>query len=161
MARRLRPVELEFIRSAPLRLVYETGLLAAPKQVYGALADDVPGWSSWFDAVSMAIDTHGGAGREVKLRAGAFFSESVLAREPDERYAYRVDATNVPGLLALVEEWRIAPLPGGGSRVRWTCAADGSRLTKLVLRLSGPGLGGSFRGAMRSLDQRLAAGDGV
>ncbi|MGW4032372.1 SRPBCC family protein [Streptomyces sp. NPDC004838] len=157
MARRLRLVELDFIPSAPIRLVFEAGLSASPHAVYQALAEDVPGWASWFDAISMAIPTHGGTGRDVKLRIGAFFSETILATDPGERYAYRVDTTNVPGLRALLEEWRITPTAGGGSRLRWTFAADGSSVARALIRLSGPGLGVSFRSAVRNLDRRLAA----
>ncbi|MFI6288291.1 SRPBCC family protein [Streptomyces sp. NPDC051018] len=155
MARRLQQVELGFVDTAPVRLVHSAGLSAAPALVYRALAEDVPGWTEWFDAVSRAIPTHGGAGRDIRLRIGAFFSETILATDPGERYAYRVDTTNVPGLRALLEEWRITPVEGGGSRVRWTFAADGSAPARAAVRLAGPGLGVSFRGAMRKLDRRI------
>ncbi|MFF0447563.1 SRPBCC family protein [Streptomyces sp. NPDC004609] len=155
MARRLRHVELGFIDTAPVRLVHSAGLSAAPAVVYRALAEDVPGWTEWFDAVSTAVPTRGGAGRDIRLRIGAFFSETILATDPGERYAYRVDTTNVPGLRALLEDWRITPAPDGGSRVRWTFAADGSPVTRAVVRFAGPGLGVSFRGAMRELDRRI------
>lgn len=50
MARRLRPVELDFTASAPLRLVFTAEVTAPPEAVYAALADDVAGWSRWFTA---------------------------------------------------------------------------------------------------------------
>ncbi|MER7049059.1 SRPBCC family protein [Streptomyces jumonjinensis] len=155
MARRLRPVELGFLLSAPQRMVFTAGMSAAPKTVYRALAEDVSDWPRWFSAISAATPTRGGAGRDIQLRVGIRFEETILAADPDERYAYRVDTVNAPGLRALAEEWWIAPAPGG-SRVRWTFAADCATSLRMTLPLIRPGLTVSFRGAVRTLDRRLA-----
>ncbi|MGX1882898.1 SRPBCC family protein [Streptomyces sp. NPDC055287] len=157
MARRLRPVELDFAETAPTRLVFAAEVAAPPEAVYRALAEDVTGWPAWFGAVTMCRPTADGAGREVRLRGGTRFQETILAREPGERYAYRVDVTNAPGIRALLEEWRLAPAAGPGTRVRWTFAAAGPAPLGLALRLGRPGLGRAFRGAVRSLDRRLAS----
>lgn len=154
MARRLRPVELDFVESAPLRLVFAAEVAAPPKAVYAALADDVAGWSCWFRGVKRATSTHGGQGRNVRLTGGTRFAETVLAAEPYEHYAYRVDTTNAPGLRALLEDWRLTPA-GGGTRLRWTFAADGPASFRFVLTLARPGLGRAFRESVRALDQRL------
>ncbi|MFF8901138.1 SRPBCC family protein [Streptomyces lydicus] len=156
MARRLRPVELEFVESAPLRLVFAAEVTAPPKAVYAALADDVAGWSSWFTGVAGATSTHGGQGREVRLTGGTRFTETVLAAEPDQHYAYRVDTTNTPGLRALLEDWRLTPAAGGGTRLRWMFAADGPAPFRWALMLARPGLGRAFRESARTLDHRLA-----
>ncbi|MFJ8074204.1 SRPBCC family protein [Streptomyces sp. NPDC096176] len=155
MARQLRLVELEFVESAPLRLVFSTQVSASPKGLYAALADDVAGWPGWFTAVTAARPTDAGAGREIRLKGGTVFTETILAREPDTRYAYRVDQTNAPGLRALLEEWRITPT-ATGARVQWTFAADGPAPLRIALRLGRPGLGRAFRDAVRNLDRRLA-----
>ncbi|MFC4607638.1 SRPBCC family protein [Streptomyces maoxianensis] len=154
MARRLRPVELDFVESAPLRLVFSAEVSASPQAVYAALAEDVAGWTSWFSAVSSARPTHGGGGREIRLRGGVLFRETILATDPGERYAYRVDETNAPGLRALLEEWRITPA-ANDARVRWTFAADAPAPMLAALKLSSAGLATSFRGAVRNLDRRL------
>ncbi|MBT2488341.1 SRPBCC family protein [Streptomyces sp. ISL-96] len=156
MARRLRPVELDFVETAPTRLVFAAEVSAPPEAVYRALAEDLSGWPAWFGAVTMCRPTAGGAGREVRLKGGTRFLETILAAEPGERYAYRVDVTNAPGMRALLEEWRLTPA-GAGTRVRWTFAAAGPAPLRLALRLGRPGLARAFRGAVRSLDRRLAA----
>ncbi|MFG2950329.1 SRPBCC family protein [Streptomyces adustus] len=156
MARRLRPVGLDHVETAPLRLVFTRDITAAPEQVFKALAEDVPGWAEWFPAVTLARPTDGGAGREIRLRGGGRFRETVLAAEGPEVYAYRVDTANAPGVRALVEEWRLTPV-GTGTRVRWTFAADGNTAFRLVLRLARPGLGKAFRDAVGTLDRRLTA----
>ncbi|MGW0773762.1 SRPBCC family protein [Streptomyces sp. NPDC002835] len=160
MARQLRSVGLEFVESAPLRLVFSAQLSASPEALYAALADDVAGWPDWFTAVTAARPVDDGAGREIRLKGGTVFTETVLAREPDSRYAYRVDQTNAPGLRALLEEWRITPT-AHGARLRWTFAADGPAPLRIALRIGRPGLGRAFRDAVRNLDRRLAHSPGA
>ncbi|MEU6897072.1 SRPBCC family protein [Streptomyces virginiae] len=159
MARRLRPVGLDFIDDAPVRLVFAAQASAPPEAVYHALADEVEGWPRWFRAVTLARPTYGGAGREIKLLGGVHMQETIMAADPERRYAYRVDATNAPGVRALLEEWRLTPA-GSGTRVRWTFAADGPAAFRLALTVARPGLGHSFRTAVRTLDARLAGVSG-
>ncbi|MGW1764147.1 SRPBCC family protein [Streptomyces sp. NPDC002073] len=154
MARRLRPVGLDFVESAPVRLVFAAVTHAPPEAVYRALAEEVTGWPSWFRAVTLARPTHGGAGREIGLLGGIRFQETIMAADPEQRYAYRVDSTNAPGVQALLEEWRLYP-SGGGTRVQWTFAAAGPRPFRLALRAARPGLARAFRDAVHTLDRRL------
>ncbi|MBX9394708.1 SRPBCC family protein [Streptomyces sp. TRM72054] len=155
MARRLRPVDVDFVRSAPVRLVFAREIAAPPEPVFRALAEDVAGWTEWFSAVTLARPTDGGAGREVRLRGGTRFAETILVSKAPEAYAYRVDETNAPGARALVEEWRLVPA-GAGTRVQWTFAADGPPVFRAALRLARPGIGKAFRDAVTALDRRLA-----
>ncbi|MET9881778.1 SRPBCC family protein [Streptomyces sp. NPDC006430] len=158
MARRLRPVGLDFIEDAPIRLTFAARTAASPEAVYRALAEEVESWPHWFRAVTLARPTHGGSGREVRLMGGVRFQETIMAADPEQRYAYRVDETNAPGVRALLEEWRLTPAdPGSGTHLRWTFAADGPALFRLALAGTRPGLGHSFRSAVRALDARLSA----
>ncbi|MER6127920.1 SRPBCC family protein [Streptomyces sp. NPDC001795] len=154
MARALRPVGLDFKRTAQVRLVFAREITAPPEAVFRALAEDVPGWSEWFTAVSSARPVDGDAGREVRLMGGTRFRETVVAAEPNAVYAYRVDETNTPGVHALLEEWRLTPA-GTGTRVQWTFAADGAAVFRFLLKCARGGLGRSFRGAVTALDRRL------
>ncbi|MEV4945620.1 SRPBCC family protein [Streptomyces sp. NPDC053755] len=154
MARRLRLVELDFAASAPLRLAFTAELAAPPNAVYRSLAQEVGSWPSWFTAVLSASPTGGGAGRTVRLRGGVRFRETVMAADPERRYAYRIDETNAPAVRAMVEDWSLSPA-GPGTRVRWTMAVDGPAPLLTLMRLARPGVGRSFRDAMRRLDLRL------
>ncbi|MFP3989785.1 SRPBCC family protein [Streptomyces sp. E11-3] len=156
MARQLSPVGLEFVTTAPVRLVFAHEIAAPPAAVFGALAEDVAGWPRWFKAVRMARPTEDGKGREIRLVGGTRFAETILAADPNERYAYRVDRTNAPGVRHLVEEWQLTPA-GTGTRVRWTFAADGSAVFRFALKAARPGIGRSFRDAVVALDRRLTA----
>ncbi|MGX5185084.1 SRPBCC family protein [Streptomyces avermitilis] len=156
MARRLRPVGLDFTQIAPVCLVFAREVAASPETVFRALAEDVAGWSEWFGAVTSARPVEDGAGREVRLKGGPRFRETVVVAKPAEVYAYRVDETNAPGMSALLEEWRLTPA-GTGTRVQWTFAADGPAVFRFVVNLGRAGLGRAFRDAVTSLDRRLAA----
>ncbi|NGO06111.1 SRPBCC family protein [Streptomyces sp. HC44] len=156
MARRLRPVGLDFVRTAPVRLVFARGVTAPPEAVFRALAEDVAGWPEWFSAVTLARPTGDGAGRQIRLKGGTRFQETVIAAEPAEVYTYRVDETNAPGARALVEEWRLTP-NGTGTRVQWTFAADGNAAFRFAVKLGRPGLGRAFRDAATKLDRRLTS----
>ncbi|MDI3389029.1 SRPBCC family protein [Streptomyces sp. B-S-A8] len=156
MARQLSPVGLEFIDTAPVRLVFARQLSAPPAAVYRGLAEDVTGWPAWFRAVTLCRPTAGGAGREVRLVGGGRFQETILATDPVERYAYRVDTANAPGLRALAEEWLLTPA-GNGTRVQWSFAADGTAVLRALLKAARPGLGRSFQDAASRLDKRIAA----
>ncbi|WP_405851952.1 SRPBCC family protein [Streptomyces sp. NBC_00090] len=154
MARRLRPVELDFTASAPVRLAFTATLAAPPPAVYRSVAVEVGSLPAWFTAVTSAVPTGDGAGRTVRLRGGITFEETILASEPEVRYAYRVDTTNAPGVTAMAEEWALSPA-GKGTRLRWTMAVDGAAPFRFAVLLARPGLGLSFRDAARRLDRRL------
>ncbi|MFI7400874.1 SRPBCC family protein [Streptomyces sp. NPDC049541] len=155
MAHRLRPVGLEFIDVAPVRLVFAQEASASPEAVFHALNDDVPGWAEWFAAVTHAQPLDDGAGRDIRLKGGGRFRETVIASKEAEVYAYRVDVTNAPGARALAEEWRLVPA-GTGTRVQWTFAADGTAPFRFAVKAARAGLGRAFRDAVVSLDRRLA-----
>lgn len=158
MAHRLRPVELDFLDTAPVRLVFAQEISASPQAVFHALNDDVAGWAEWFAAVTEARPLDDGAGRDIRLRGGGRFRETVIAAKEAEVYAYRVDVTNAPGARALAEEWRLVPT-GTGTRVQWTFAADGTAPFRFVVKAARAGLGRAFRDAVVSLDRRLAHQD--
>lgn len=155
MAHRLRPVGLDFLGTAPVRHVFARQITAAPEQVYRALAEDVPGWPAWFSAVTLARPFDDGARREIRLRGGGRFLETILAAKEPEVYAYRVDVTNAPGARALAEEWRLTP-SGTGTHVQWTFTADGTLPFRLAVTAARPGLARAFRDAAVRLDRRLA-----
>ena len=123
MARRLRPVELDFVESAPLRLVFAAEVSASPRRCTGARRGcrglDLAG----SPRSPRPRPPAGARAARSRLKGGVLFAETILATDPGERYAYRVDETNAPGLRALLEEWRLTPT-ATGTRVQWTFAAD-------------------------------------
>lgn len=165
MARRLRPEGLEFLTTAPVRMVFTHDVAAPPKAVYEVL-EDVGRLPAWHTAVVYARPIDDGRGRLVRLQGRFWFRETFLATDAPTRYAYRIDRTNFPGLRALVEEWRLIPLEqadGGvaGTRVQWTYAADAVSLTRFLMRRGGRrGMGGSFHTAVANLERLLTGASG-
>jgi uncharacterized protein YndB with AHSA1/START domain len=157
---RLRPVDLDFLDTAPVRLSFTAAVAAPAHDVYHALAEELTSWPLWFAPVKRARTTRPG-GREIVLVGGMRFEETVLAAERPSRYAYRADTANRPGMRAIAEDWRLAPI-AGGSLVQWTLAAEPVPGAALFLRLSRPVLRSSFRRAMQKLDLRISgAGAGT
>ncbi|WP_030672796.1 SRPBCC family protein [Streptomyces sp. NRRL B-1347] len=155
MPRRLRPVGLEFLSSAPVRHVFTREVSAPPDAVFHALAVDVAQWPAWFTSITRARTTRGGAGRVVQLQGGFRMLETILAADAPTRYVYRVDVTNAPGVRALVEEWHLTPT-GTGTRVRWTFAVEPRGLMRFLFRHGRRGLGKSFDTSVGNLDRRLS-----
>lgn len=133
---RLRPVGMDFLDTAPVRLVFSAAVAAPQRLVYHALADEIRSWPKWFKAVKEVTPAQEGH-RVVVLLGGARFEETVLAADRPSRYAYRADTVNRPGLRAVLEEWRVAPI-AESSFVQWTIAVDPGRGTRSALRLMAP-----------------------
>jgi uncharacterized protein YndB with AHSA1/START domain len=148
-------VGLDFVRIAPVRHVFAREISAPVETVYRALTD-VPGWVDWFPQVTAARALDDGKGRDIRLGGGVRFRESVIAAEEPEVYAYRVDVTNVPGVRAIVEEWRLSQA-GTGTRVRWTFATDGTAAYRLAMKPVRAAQARAFRDAVTALDRRPAA----
>ena len=161
MAKRLRPVTAEFLERAPTRLVFVSQLRAKPGEVFHELTADASTWPLWFRALRSAGYTgpppYGpGAGRVVTLRGGAHFVESVVVWDEPRRFVYRVEQANVPGVLAWMEEWLLAPSASGGTVLRFTMAVDAAPAVRAAVRLARPGVARSVRAATAALDARCA-----
>ena len=156
----LRPVETDFIRSAPLRVVSAATLSAAPHTVFQALVDGAAEMPQWYGAVRSVEYSAGappvavGARRRIRLVGRAAFHETVLAVDTPSRFAYRIDRTTVPGLSAMAEEWTLLTTDTG-TRVAWTVALDGPAVTRWGVRGLGPGVQAATRRALGRLDRRL------
>ncbi|OLE26761.1 MAG: hypothetical protein AUG49_07370 [Catenulispora sp. 13_1_20CM_3_70_7] len=155
-----RPVGLEFLETAPLRLSFGGTLQASPKAVFDAIAHDVGSMPRWYGAVVSAEYGGGGSAygvgtkRRVKLVGGVAFHEEVIVWDDPTRYGYRVERTTVPGIRAMAEEWAVVETPAG-TRVVWTMAVDAARPTAVAIRSMAPGIAVATRRALGRLDRRL------
>jgi hypothetical protein len=159
MSKQLRPVTVDFLDHAPVRLVFTQRLRSAPEAVFQELTDDASTWPQWFRDVRSAEYTgpppYGvGTGRAVRLRAGVRFVESVLVWQQPTRFVYRVEECSAPGASAWMEEWLLTPVDDGGTELRFTLAVDGTLGLRTAFRLIRPGMGPSIRRAMNRLDAR-------
>ena len=156
-----RPVDLAFLESAPVRLSFAATLKAAPERVFDAVARDVAALPRWYGAVAEAgykgAEPYGiGAKRRVKLIGGVAFHEEVIAWDAPDRYAYRMERTNVPGIRAMAERWTVLET-SAGTRLVWTIALDAAAPAAALARSMAPGMGLATRRAVARLDRRLVA----
>jgi hypothetical protein len=129
---------------------------APVERVFAAISGDAASWSEWFPGVSAggqdgvpALGTH----RWVKVQ-GTRYDETVIVWEEPTRWAFRVDATNVPMAKALVEQWTMRA-DGDATAVRWTFAMEPALFFKVTGAFAPVIMGRLFRRAMRNLEERL------
>jgi uncharacterized protein YndB with AHSA1/START domain len=115
---RLRNEDLSFVERAPVLVRAETSVPASPAAVWPAFAD-ASVWPSWFTGMQDAHYTSPapyGVGSTRRVRVmGLEADETILAFDLGERFAFRVDSTNLPLLAALVE---VVTLEAVGSTTR-------------------------------------------
>jgi hypothetical protein len=157
VTRRLRPVGLEFLETAPMRVMLQADVAASPTNLFSAITADPSTWT-WFPiGVQGHLAGPGSPGvgstREFGV-LGVRFRETILACEPPTRWAYRGDVGSVPLVRALVELWTLEGRDGR-TTVRWTLVADPRGPVGVVTALAAPFLRWLFRRAMSQLGDEV------
>jgi polyketide cyclase/dehydrase/lipid transport protein len=153
----LRPVDLDFVRTAPKRYVFEAMVPADRSRVFAAVSGDPSGWKDWFPGISSgAYEGPPGVGamRFVKVRGTSYF-ETILAWDDPSRWTFRVDRATLPIAKALVEDWTFEE-HANGTLARWTFTLEPSVLFRVVRPVMIPAMARLFRRAMRNLGDELA-----
>ena len=148
---RLRSEDVSFVDRTPVVVRAETAVAASPAAVWPALAD-ASAWTEWFTGMKAAHYTSPapyGVGSTRRVRVLSLEAdETILAFDVGERFAFRVDSTNLPLLAALVEVVTLEAV-GGATRVVYRQALE----PKPWLRPLMPLLRGQMeRGLRRGLD---------
>ena len=153
---RLRPVDLDFVRTAPLRMVFETTVPVDRARVFHAVGVDAAGWKDWYPGFSGgSYDGAPGVGaRRVIRYRGVGFDETILAFDEPSRWTFRVDSATVPIAKALVEEWTFDEHTDG-TLARWTFCAEPGPLLRVLGPLQERYQARLFRRAMANLTARL------
>jgi uncharacterized protein YndB with AHSA1/START domain len=156
----LRPVGLEFLDEAPLRIEVAVETALPRKQVWAAFTD-APTWKSWFPGVRESgypnqERPYGVGTLRTANVSGMLFEETILAWEEPTRWIYRIDRATTDLASAQVEATLLAALPGGGTRVNWILAAD-PRAALAGIAEAMPGiLEQMLAEALRNLEKRVA-----
>jgi hypothetical protein len=156
----LRPVEPDFVDSAPRRYVFETTIAVPPDAVWREISAPPSSWPEWFPAVSKG-GFEGpppyGLGTRRWVRATATdFRETVIEWDEGKRFTYRVDETSRPLANVLVERWTLNPA-GDGTSISWTMAIEPRWLFRIGNPAPGLTMRPIFRRAMRNLERRITA----
>jgi uncharacterized protein YndB with AHSA1/START domain len=122
----LRPVEMDFLESAPSRYVIEHEV-RLPRSKVWALFVDPTTWPGWWPGVEEATyrgDPPFGVGTiRAATVSGQRYEETLLAWEEGKRWAYRIDRSTLPLAKAQLEVSEFEDAPSG-TRVRWILVAD-------------------------------------
>lgn len=120
-------VGLEFMDSAPFRVVTTADFPILPAQLFEVLSDtDV--WPQWFEVVKKAAWTSPephrvGSTRIILMRGEVTAVEEFIAWKPNSHLAFRFNECSDPKVRASAEEYRIAPT-AQGCRLTWTVAQN-------------------------------------
>jgi hypothetical protein len=154
--RLLEPVEESFFREAPVVLT-NRNLLQAPREaVFDCICGDPAGWGNWFPGFSHngrweTAPPHGVGSRRTVDAYRSEYHETILAWDTNERWAFRVDATNSPLFTAFAEDYRLTDI-AGATELSWTVAYRPAR----AMRLAAPVAPQVFRRMARRMSQQLA-----
>ena len=161
----MRPVDLEFVKTAPTRWTFEERVAAPQDEVFEAVSSDPDSWARWFPGVSAGgyggIAPYGvGTPRWVRV-GGITYRETILAWDEPSRWAFRVDHTPAPIAHALVEEYTVEPRGENESLFRWTFACDPKPFLRLTAPLAPLVFSSIFRRAAKNLERELRSARGV
>jgi hypothetical protein len=126
----MRPVGIEFLDEAPLRVEVEVSCSLPRKVVWDAFVDPTS-WVDWFPGVEEAAypeqdpPYRQGTIRTARV-SGELFEETILVWDEPVRWAYRIDRTTAPLASAQVESTEFEATSADGTLVRWILGSDPS-----------------------------------
>ncbi|HWE66029.1 MAG TPA: SRPBCC family protein [Acidimicrobiales bacterium] len=135
----------DWAAAAPVVITRQFSVPAPPDQVFGLMAD-IGGWSKWCGGmrkVRLDLDQGpaSGVGAVRTVWVGTTrVQERFIVWEPGQRMTFVMTSMNVPGLVAMVEDYALAP-EGTGTSVTVTIGVQGGailgRLPGLVRAIIG------------------------
>jgi Polyketide cyclase / dehydrase and lipid transport len=154
--RSLEPIEESFFRDAPVVLTNRNVLAAPRDSVFACISGDPAGWGDWFPGFSHngrwdTAPPHGVGSRRTVDAYRSEYRETILAWDPNERWAFRVDASSSPLFEAFAEDYRLAD-SGSGTELSWTVAYRPARAMRIAAPIARP----TFRMMARRMSDRLA-----
>jgi hypothetical protein len=157
----MRAVDIDFLATAPFRFVFTSQIARPPERVFEAIAEHPESWGDWYPGFDhsgrwLTTDPPAAGSRRAVRMARVTYEETILAWEPSERFAFRVDRAATPIAYALAEDYRISPHPAG-STLEWTFAVDPRAVLKPAMRVARPLMARLFRTTSSRLEKYLTA----
>jgi hypothetical protein len=161
-----KPVDLDFIGSAPFRLSNSVEVAVTPEQLFEVLGD-AESWPRFSPVIAKVIWTspspYGvGTTRRIETRVGIVGDEEFLAWEPSGRMTFRFNECSTRAVAALAEDYRIEST-SGGCRLTWTLALKGDGPSRWALPAGRPVMNlvsrGFLAGVRRYAEKRFATAE--
>ncbi len=149
-----RPVDLNFLNSAPVRFVNEVTINASPERVFAVL-EDPESWPKWFKDIVRVEWTSPrpfgvGTTRTVTLKTMTVY-EKFITWETGKRFTFYFTETSMPFAHAFCEDYRLESSGNGRTQFTYIVAYE----PRFLIRLAGPVgrliIGRMFRNGARSL----------
>ena len=149
-----RTVDLNFLDSAPVKIVNEVEINASPERVFRVF-EDAESWPKWFKEIVNVEWTSPqplgvGSTRTVTLKTMTAY-EKFIAWDAGKRFTFYFTAASQPIVHAFCEDYRLEASGEGKTKFTHTVAYE----PRLLLKLAGPigkrHLGNMFRDGARSL----------
>jgi hypothetical protein len=159
----MRPVGLEFLDQAPMRVDVEVSTKLSRNQVWAAFVDPTT-WPSWFPSVREAAYPNQplpygvGTIRTADV-SGELFEETILAWDTGLRWTYRIDRCTANLASAQVESTVFSNREAGGTAVHWILASDPSEQFAAAGDVLPGILEARLAEALRNLEQMLLSDD--
>jgi hypothetical protein len=154
--RSLDLVDESYFSNAPMSVTLRNHLAVPRPAVFAAISGDPASWGDWFPGFNHegrweTPAPHGVGSRRTVSAYRSTYRETILAWDPNERWAFRVDETDAPLFEAFAEDYRVSDA-GDGTLLSWTVAYRPAR----AMRLAGPLARPTFRLMARRMSRRLA-----
>ena len=153
-------VDLDFLKSAPVRVRASVHVARPPSEIFAAFAHDPANWAEFFPGFDRTghyhtSGPHGVGSRCTKrVMGGIKFEETILAWEEGTRFAFRVDSTTAPTFHAWVEDYHFEPNGSDGTVLRVAIGGD----PRLALKLAKPLLPRAFSLLLKRAGHNLEHG---
>ena len=156
-------VSLDFIDTAPFRLVSTVDLAITPEQVFEVLSD-AQSWPHWATVITNVEWTSPeprdvGATRTVTMRGNIVGDEEFIAWEPFSHMAFRFNQSTSNAISAFAEDYRVVET-ADGCHLTWVMAMEPAGMAgRLGMTLGRPVMGWLFQRFLHNLrrytDERL------
>ena len=138
----LQKVGLEFVDTAPARLINTVHVKATPEQIWSAL-EDATAWPRWAKAIKRVEWTSErpfgvGTTRTVTMSGRMTVFERFIAWEPHRLLAFRFDRASMNGVSAFAESYTIEPRADGTTSVTWVMAMAPAGPSRAIVPLTRP-----------------------
>ena len=155
----LDPVTLDFFDTAPLRVQCTMLAKCTPERLFETLRGDTV-WTEWAGVIKGVDWTsekpYGkNATRDVSLVGGMMVRELFFHWEENERIAFYVTESTIPGLSKFAEDYRVERVGPNETKLIWTVAIENQGLMRHLNAITAPVMKLVFQGWLKKYKKIL------
>lgn len=157
----LDPVTLDFFDTAPLRVQCTLHANCSPERLFETLRGDAV-WTEWAGVIQGVEWTSPkpyakNATRDVSLTGGMMVKELFFHWEENERIAFYVTESTIPGLSKFAEDYKVERVGPNETRLTWTVAIENQGVMRHLNAITAPLMKLVFQSWLRKYKKILEA----